>query len=468
LTRERERAMTDAMRSSLASCVLCAAVLCVGCPKDKGRASTSNATAAAPTSASASLSAGPSASTSASATGKAPPKDLNVLFITVDSLRADMPWAGYEKPIAPRLTALEKRAVSYTRAYAVSSYTSKSLGGLLAGKLPSELRRDGYFFATYPKENLFFPKLLQGAGIKTLSAQAHGYFKTAGFDQGFDSWQIVPNIKFYNTTDLNVTSPELEAIAEKQLGALPEDARFFAWYHFLDPHDQYVSHDKDGIPAGRTLRERYDGEVTFTDRYIGKLLDFVAERPWGKRTAIVVSSDHGEGFGEHGKFAHGFELWENLVRVPLFLVLPNARPRRIDARRSAIDLAPTFCELFGVKPDEAFEGKSLVPELYGAEPEPRDVVTDLPATSDNDRRRALYHDNLKLIAFGNDTAFQLFDLEKDPDEKSPITKGDDYQAMVSRYRALSKTIKEVPPYACRESCLNGAYNKKPDPKPETR
>jgi len=65
-----------------------------------------------------------------------PAPDLNVVLLTIDSLRADMPWAGYPRPIAPRLTELEARSVSYTRSYAVSSYTSMSLGGLLGGKLP--------------------------------------------------------------------------------------------------------------------------------------------------------------------------------------------------------------------------------------------------------------------------------------------------------------------------------------------
>ena len=65
---------------------------------------------------------------------KGPPPNLNILLITVDSLRADMPWAGYDRPIAPNLTEFEKRAVSYTRAYALSSYTSMSVGGLLGGR----------------------------------------------------------------------------------------------------------------------------------------------------------------------------------------------------------------------------------------------------------------------------------------------------------------------------------------------
>src|SRR6185295_10423117 len=95
-----------------------------------------------------------------------PPPDLNVLLITIDSLRADMPWAGYERAIAPRLTELEKRAVSYTHAYTLSSYTSMSLGGLLGGRYPGELERDGYFFGTYPPRVLLFPEKLREAGIR--------------------------------------------------------------------------------------------------------------------------------------------------------------------------------------------------------------------------------------------------------------------------------------------------------------
>ncbi|MBX3188736.1 MAG: sulfatase [Labilithrix sp.] len=401
-----------------------------------------------------------------SLTDAAPPADLNVLVLSVDSLRADMPWAGYPRPIAPTLTELEKRSVSYTRAYSISSYTSMSLGGLLGGKLPSGMTRSGFFFGRYGADNLMFPELLKEKGIKTLAAHAHGYFANAGFDQGFDVWQIVPGIIFKNETDPNVTSPQHAALAEKilsdpSLGLDAPGTRFFAWFHFLDPHDQYVSHEKDGIPPyGKTLRDRYDAEVTFTDRHLGKLLDFVASQPWGKRTAIIVTADHGEAFGEHNQYNHGFELWENLVRVPMFFVVPGAAPRRIDAPRSAIDLAPTILELFGLPPDPGFEGKSLVAELRGAPAEPRDVVVDLPMTSDNDKRRAIIRDKQKIIAFGKDEALRLYDLAADPEEKSPITRGEAFTEMAKVYREHAKTVKEVAPTSCNVGCLNRAYANK--------
>ena len=397
------------------------------------------------------------------AVSPSPPKNLNVILLSIDCLRADMPWTGYPRPIAPHLTELEKKSVDFTRAYALSSYTSMSLGGLLAGKLPGELRRDGYFFGTYGKENVFFPEVLHEHHVRTLSAHAHGYFKDAKFDQGFDIWEMVPNLKWNNTTDENVTSPQEEAIAERLLGdeALKVQP-FFAWFHFLDPHDQYIAHEGIG-PYGNQLRDRYDAEVTFTDRYIGKLLDFVASQPWAARTALVVTADHGEAFGEHKQFFHGFELWENLVRVPLFFVVPGAPPRKIDEPRSAIDLAPTIQDLFGITPPASFEGKSLAPEIYGAKSDPRDIAIDLPATSDNDRRRAFIHGKYKLIAFGDPKPggpyHQVFDLEADPEEKSPIVKGEAFADMLRRFEAFEKTRVDVPPYGCKEGCLNGAYLK---------
>jgi choline-sulfatase len=386
-----------------------------------------------------------------------PPKDCNVILLSVDSLRADMPWNGYPREIAPRLTEFENKAVSYTHAYSVSSYTSMSLGGLLSGRLPSELHRSGYFFGTY-RGDVFFPKLLQQAGIHTSGVMAHMYFKSAGFDQGFDDWKIVPGITFDPNTDREITSPKSEQLAEELLGESANDTRrFFFWAHFLDPHDLYMRHD--GIDWGKGSRDRYDGEVTFTDQYIGKLLDFIGSRSWAARTVIIVTSDHGEEFGEHNMTRHGFEVWQTLVHVPLMVRSPGARPRRIDMPRSDIDLAPTILDLFGISPDGSFEGKSIVAELYGADSESRDVVVDLPATSDNGKRRALVHGSKKLICFEEDGACRLYDVERDPLERTPITKGDDFLEMKGRYRAFLKTIREVKPYACSEDCLNGGYRK---------
>jgi choline-sulfatase len=394
----------------------------------------------------------------ARAVPQAPPKDANVIVLSIDSLRADMPWAGYARPIAPRLTELETRAVSYTRAHSISSYTSMSLGGFLGGRLPSELVRSGYFFGTYRK-NVFFPQLLKKAGIHTMGVMAHMYFQSAGFDAGFDDWRLVPGITFDPNTDRDITSPAHEKLAEEMLGdPANESRRFFFWAHFLDPHDLYQRHD--GIDWGKSARDRYDGEITFTDRYVGKLLDFIAKQSWADRTILIVTSDHGEEFGEHNMSRHGFEIWETLTHVPLMVLAPGNAPRRIDVLRSTLDLAPTILEFFGVAPDPSYEGHSLVGEIYGGPAEARDIWVDLPMTSDNGKRRALLHDSEKLLCFDGDTFCKLFDLANDPLEHAPLPRGPEFKAMKARYDGASKSIQEVAPYACKDDCLNHGYAKK--------
>ncbi len=267
-------------------------------------------------------------------------------------------------------------------------------------------------------------------------------------------------IKFDNTTDRSITSPQSEEISERLLGDPALDStRFFFWAHFLDPHDLYQAHEGIG-PYGKTDRDKYDAEVTFTDQYVGKLLDFIATKPWAKRTVIILTADHGEAFGEHGMTRHGFEVWEPLVHVPLFVLAPGATPRHIDTPRSALDLAPTIFDFLGVAPDPGFEGKSDKAEIYGASADPRDVWVDLPMTSDNDFRRALIRGTDKLICFHNDDMCKLFDLAADPGEDHPITTGAKFTTMLAAYKANEATLKPIAPYGCKAGCLNKAYMNK--------
>ena len=379
----------------------------------------------------------------------AAPTKLNVVVITIDAMRADMPWAGYPRDIAPNLTRLESESVSYTRAYSLSSYTAMSMGGFLAGRYPGELHRSGYFFSAYPDSELFFPEILQQAGVRTLAAHAHYYFdQKAGFRQGFDDYRMVDGLDVNNTTDKNVTSPQHLALAEEILSD-PANTKgpFFAWFHFMDPHDRYMSHEGHTL-WGSGGRDRYDGEIHFTDAHVGKLLRFIEAQPWGKRTAIIVKADHGEAFGEHKQTRHGFELWEPLVHVPLFIRVPGVTPRRIEQPRSQIDLAPTILDLLGVAAPATLAGVSLLPEIRGeTEPPAREVIIDLPRTSDNFRRRAMVSERYKIIAFGDDFRFELYDVIDDPGERVDLRhrKREVYEQMKKRYLELVKQIHDVCP-----------------------
>jgi len=357
------------------------AALVVACNKPEASATSASASPALPE-----PSGTPAPSLAASVPAEDPPSSakrgpLNVLLLSIDSLRQDMPWTGYARPIAPNLTKLAEQSVVYTHAYSVSSYTAKSVGAFLSSRYPSSLYRSGWFFTDYPLANVFLAEVLHDHGVRTIGVQGHLYFgRGKHLDQGFDVWELVPGITFDATTDKNVTSDKMTDIAIKALGdpAVAEKP-FFAWVHYTDPHDEYVKHP-ESPDFGKDNRARYDSEVFFTDLHVGRLLEFAKKQPWWGKTAVVITADHGEAFGEHGMYKHAFRLWEVLTRVPLLVFAPGAAPHRIEANRSQIDLAPTILDLAGIADrPPSFVGHSLAPEIFDAKKaEARDpVVLDL-------------------------------------------------------------------------------------------
>lgn len=374
-----------------------------------------------------------------------PAEPLNVVLILIDGLHDQVPWLGYERDIAPWLTAFERRSVSYTRAYSIASSTARSVGPLLAGRYPSEMYRNGFYFTVYEPENVFIGEYAQKAGHHTLSAHSHAYFKKeTGIAQGFSDFRVLDGTELNNMSKDNVTSERMTQLAEEMLSdprVGKNGLSFFAYFHYMDPHAPYLPHE-DRKSWGNTPRDFYDQEVNFTDEWVGKLVDWAFEQPWGDKTAFIISADHGESFGDHNLYKHGYELWEDVIHVPLLIYAPGSAPRRIDTPRSHIDLAPTILELMGLRPDLPLPGVSLVPELYGLPPEPRPVVADLPRDNLQDRRRAVIDGDTKLIAQGDDTSFLLFDLARDPEEKNDIFLAEPERArrMLKLYEQVSASI----------------------------
>lgn len=441
-----------------------AMVLATGCRSAAERpvaaelgAADGSAGAAAPV-----VSAGPgtvSADSGAASGGPVLPAAANVLMISVDSLRADMPWAGYERDIAPRLTALEKKCVSYTRAYSVASHTAPSVGAMFFGKYPTELKRDGFFSTRFHKDNVSFVSLLKDSGVRTVSGHAHEYMRRAGWDQGFTRYDLIPGLVWYPDLDENVTAKPLSELAQKQLaelGDLGKEGRFFAWYHFLDPHAKWLEHQNDGIaPWGKKSRDLYDGEVTYADKYVGALLDFVAAQPWADRTVVIFTSDHGEGVGDHAQNYHGYQVWETMVHVPLFVCAPGVAPRHVDTPRSLIDIGPTVLDVFGQKAPADYRGQSLVPEVLGATVAPREVFVDLPANNHSFAKRALIGERYKIVYSAQWKGTELFDLQTDPSEASPIKKGPEVDEWSGKLNRFLGTLAEQKPMGCASGCMKG-------------
>jgi len=411
-----------------------------------------------------------------------PKRTFNVVLITVDTLRYDLGFNGYSKPVSPNLDKLAAKGAVFERAYSLSSYTAKSLGPLLIGRYPSEALRDYDHFTTYYPANTFVAERIHAAGVRTIGGHCHYYFHwQTGYSQGFDVWDTSAIAPGMADNDSSITSERMSDLALKLLSrpdnvtppplaptangagagdgdggaAGSEPRRFFAWFHYFDPHAQYVRHegapDFRSMPGGAPGRWIYDEEVWFTDKHIGRVIDHIQSQPWGADTAIIVTADHGEAFGDHGVRTHGHELYEPLVRVPLVVYLPGVAPRRVGTKRSHIDLAPTIMDLVGAPraaPGE-LQGKSLVPDIYAAsdaELEERDVYLDMPEGPMNDMRRGILMGptpGLKLLHFGG-RRYQLYDLATDPAETQDLSSDEaKLRAATERMQQMRAHIQEV-------------------------
>jgi arylsulfatase A-like enzyme len=264
----------------------------------------------------------------------------------------------------------------------------------------------------------------------------HRYFTfKSGFAQGFDVFDLSAVPPGMTDTDRRSTSDRLTDVAidlMKKPANVASGHRFFAWFHYFDPHLPYVTHEGapdfgrgGGTPSG-LARAQYDEEVWFTDVHVGRLLDFVAAQPWAADTAIILTADHGEAFGEHRHWGHGRELWEPLVRVPLLVYMPGAKPHRVVAKRSHIDIAPTVVDLVGAaKPSPgSLRGTSLVRDIASPDQPAteRDVLVDMPEGPFNEMRRALITGptpGMKILDIAG-RRFELYDLGKDPEESQNL------------------------------------------------
>jgi choline-sulfatase len=409
---------------------------------------------------------------------------LNVVLVTIDTLRIDLGFMGYPKPVSPNMDRLAKKSVVFDRAYAMASYTGKSLGPLLIGKYPSETLRDGGHFNVYAPKNILVAERAHDAGYATFGAMSHFYFKPfSGLSQGFDRWDLSAIPPGLADNDNSVSSEALSNVILKLLedpsgtasrgpsndagapkAGLPEagidsdQKPFFAWFHYFDPHAQYAPHpDAPKFGEGEKgpaawVHAQYDAEVWYTDQHLGRVLDAIERAPWAKDTAIVLTADHGEALGDHAMSWHGSELWESLVRVPLVIYVPGVEPRRVAMKRSHIDLAPTLAELMGIDvPEGEMSGQSLMSEVEGTAPsEERDVFIDMPIGPFNGTRRALIAGptpGTKLLHLGG-AQYQLFDLATDPGELKDLARDKDklepMKAAMQTFRARLKEIEVKP------------------------
>ena len=364
----------------------------------------------------------------AAACGSRSPHPKNLLIVCVDTLRADELGAyGKDPSITPALDRLAAESVVFERAHAAASWTLPSIGSVFTSFFPSTT--GPWTFESRLADA--FPTLaerFQAAGFDTHGTASHVFFQAKhGLVQGFDSFDDELCRRKGEPGWQPVTSP---AVSAKAVHWLEERAArgarepWLLFVHFFDPHVDYLDHEaaNPGVSA-RPERERYRSEIAFTDGHVGQLFAALERSAFARDTVVLFFSDHGESFQEHPPIQrHSYGLFEEELRVPLFLRVPGLAPRRVADFVRTVDLLPTLLALFGLDDEHARarEGVSLVPMLAG---EPGAVPAQLSEIrlKDEHHANALVRGRHKLYEDVSKGRFELFDLETDPREQHDLS-----------------------------------------------
>ena len=383
----------------------------------------------------------------------------NVLLIVVDTLRADrLGCYGAERETSPAIDQFAADAVRFERAYSTAPWTIPSVASMFTGRFPASHATTS-FDSQLPDELETLAELLRDSGYRTAGVVSHFALDSRhNFDQGFEVYLESEALGHDHLSTDGVTRQAVEQL-ERFAGG---DAPFLLFAHYFDPHYNYLAHPEFGFAAasaGRLegtlpmrlllqlkssmsreeaafLRDLYDGEIRYTDRGIGRLLQRLDELGLKEETVVVLTADHGEEFLDHGKLGHTSSLYEELIHVPLIVRDPGrkaAGPAVVARPVSLVSLMPTLLGLAWLEFEEdRFQGPSLEPLLAGHEPDDAALLLaelDFVPVREGRRvgevhKKAVLGERFKLIRDDLTGRFELYDLAADPRELTNLAETD--------------------------------------------
>jgi arylsulfatase A-like enzyme len=436
----------------------------------------------------------------------APPPDIIVLV--GDTLRADRLGSyGNTRGLTPFMDSLAQRAVVFRNAYATSSWTNPSVASLFTSRYPSQHGVIS-FESVLAADEVTLAEALREAGYATAFFSPNGVLREGwGYEQGFDEFAefAIPGIAeqpdhMRLPYRADYTNRHVLSWLDSLSAAGPRPP-VFLYIQYMEPHSPYAPRkdalerilggrkppDLDevnrfafvgndvavGDRVLRDLRDVYDAEVLSLDTELRRLFAGLRSRGLLENAILVVSSDHGEEFKEHGLLGHEKTLFDEVTRVPLLIALPDSSAgAEIAEAVSLVDLAPTLLGLVGLPVPEAFEGRSLL-SRSGDASAPGFAYSELivPETGGWRRfgphQRSLVVGGHKLIA-GTGGELEYYDLQADPGEHAPNALGKAERAALRerleaiRQRVVSRGAKrEVKPIdeATREQIRALGYDR---------
>ncbi|MFH2002383.1 MAG: sulfatase, partial [Planctomycetota bacterium] len=390
----------------------------------------------------------------------------NILVIVVDALRADhISGYGYPRDTTPELDRIAAQSVVFDHAYAQSSWTVPSTATIFTGQY-------AYTHGVYNLSHWFLlpgVETLAGAfrrdGLTTTCFSSNPLVcRGNNLSCGFELFHAIP---YASAAQLNRAF--LDWLDTR------ENERFFAYLHYMEPHGPYAApgpainrfmagnegmdldmdkafelrqvmvdilnkiHAREGEGRDLTADEKavlqqlvdlYDGEIAYWDERFALLLNELDARGILENTLIVITSDHGEEFGDHGLLEHGQSLYNELLHVPLIFYNTGAFPQRRKDRVGLIDVAPTLLSMAEIPPPSTWKGKTRSPaypgfDLFADLPEREFLFADTCHGSDQIEgdlfvMQAVFSDKLKAVLSMDRNSLELFDTIRDRAEQHPL------------------------------------------------
>ncbi len=300
--------------------------------------------------------------------------DTNILFVLVDTLRADhLGSYGYPRDTSPALDRYFETGVRFDRHLAQSSWTKASMASLWTSLYPTRTGVTRYEHVVAP-EAVMPAERLREAGFRTIGIYRNGWVApTFGFDQGFDVYtraprrKMNPAVRAKNPTISEASTDEDTVAAGIEfLRVSGHDGRFFLYLHLMDVHE-YL-YDEESAIFGGTQMDMYDSSIRWTDGTLDVLFDALNEFDLARNTLVVLTADHGEAFRERGLEGHARAVYRETTEIPFLLRFPfRLEPGIvIPDRTQGVDVWPTIFELLGLDLPEESDGTPRVAEILAA------------------------------------------------------------------------------------------------------
>lgn len=365
----------------------------------------------------------------------------NVVFVSVETLRADhMGFLGYARPTTPRLDAWVAGGAVFERAYTVAPVTDRVMPAWLGGMYPS-MYVEALDYATHVMgaERELLPERLQAAGYHTLVLHSYHLFDDHGLGQGIDELVILGKKA---TQDARWTTNATLTRVREQLAAAP-DQPLFVWAHYYEPHSRYEPPPAHAL-WGEAPIDRYDGEIHYVDEQVGELLEGLEQLGVLQDAYVIFAADHGEEFLEHGRRMHAYAVYEESVRVPWVIRGPDVVARRISAPVTTLDLTPTLLGLLDIPPIPGAEGISQAAALRGGAVIERPFfIEQWRHGTDQIQKIAVIDGSEKVILDLENQLWERYDLLRDPGERVNLDLGEGgrLHGLILDHRARSQAVR---------------------------